>query len=228
MVVTDKSQVSGRGNPIQSSLEWLLQEGRSRIKAGQPVRDEEVKRVFGTLVNAFRNADSVLGRADVAVQGSLGKGRLASVPWVAFLNRHETTSAQEGVYGVLLFREDMSGVYLAFHQGVTRLKRSLGRDEAMTAVQGVAAELRRRYDRSLRGRFSLDDEIDLRTKAKADLDYQIATIAYKFYPATDLPPDDEILADLEILLCAYDDYVALGVRASSRRRTTKRLCRTLT
>ncbi len=54
------------------------------------------------------------------VKASTGLGNWAAVPWIAFLDSRETNSTQSGVYPVLLFREDMTGVYMTIAQGVTQ------------------------------------------------------------------------------------------------------------
>ena len=42
------------------------------------------------------------------------------------MDRRETVSTQQGVYGVWLFRKDMTGVYLTLNQGVTEPYKRLG------------------------------------------------------------------------------------------------------
>src|SRR5579872_3578620 len=46
--------------------------------------------------------------AEFKVEGSIGDGNIARVPWVGIFNLAVTKSAQEGYYIVLLFAEDMS------------------------------------------------------------------------------------------------------------------------
>ena len=53
-----------------------------------------------------------------AVQ-SVGMGNWAKVPWISILDSRETESTQQGVYPVLLFRQDMMGAYLTLGQRVT-------------------------------------------------------------------------------------------------------------
>jgi len=50
-------------------------------------------------------------------EGSAGKGRWSAVPWVCTFDKRITTSANDGVYIVLLFSADGSGVYLCIAQG---------------------------------------------------------------------------------------------------------------
>src|SRR5262245_2984539 len=44
------------------------------------------------------------------VRFGIGQGNWAAIPWIAVLDERETKSIQEGIYCVLLFAEDMSGV----------------------------------------------------------------------------------------------------------------------
>jgi 5-methylcytosine-specific restriction protein A len=53
-------------------------------------------------------------------KGSAGQGNWARAPWVGVFDQLVTTSAQRGYYAVLLFREDMEGVYLSLNQGMDR------------------------------------------------------------------------------------------------------------
>jgi hypothetical protein len=131
---------------------------------------------------------------------SVGKGKWARMPWLAFLDTRETTSAQRGVYCALLFTEDMSGVYLILTQGVTEpraLREHFG--ERKTAIRQLVPQLAER--------FRLDDEIDLHSHTGHAVLYAHSAIAYKLYSRDALPTDDEIEADIRLLLAAYRQYV---------------------
>jgi len=65
-------------------------------------------------------------RQHLKVEWSAGVGRWAKIPWIALMDRRETTTTQQGVYCVYLFREDMSGVYLTLNQGVNKVIKELG------------------------------------------------------------------------------------------------------
>ena len=70
------------------------------------------------------------------VRPSVGQGNWAAVPWIAVLHPDVTTTTQHGVYPVLLFREDLTAVEVTIAQGVTNLKKSLGRREAVHELIG--------------------------------------------------------------------------------------------
>lgn len=60
-----------------------------------------------------------ISTSDYIVEGSVGKGLYAYVPWLAVRSRDESVakSITQGYYVVYLFRADMSGFYLSLMQG---------------------------------------------------------------------------------------------------------------
>src|SRR5689334_18509031 len=66
---------------------------------------------------------SEIGSSDrFRVKGSAGQGRWVNAPWIGIFNRIVTDTAQRGYYPAILFREDMTGVYLSLNQGMTEAK----------------------------------------------------------------------------------------------------------
>lgn len=144
---------------------------------------------------------------DVIVKWSMGQGVWAKVPWLALLDARETRFTNDGVYLIYLFRMDMSGVYLTFNQGVSRIRSRLGGREARLQMRRQATELRRSFgDLSGHG-FSLDDGIQLRADHAMGEDYEAATVGYKLYRAGEVPPTSELVEDLEHALDSYVAYV---------------------
>jgi MoxR-like ATPase len=107
-----------------------------------------------------------------------------------------------------LFREDMSGVYLVFGQGVTEPKKEHGATAGLQLLRENAEALRTTSPELAESGFRLDSDIDLRTEGTLGHDYEAATIAYKLYERDAVPPDDEIAGDVEALLCVYEHHVA--------------------
>jgi hypothetical protein len=130
------------------------------------------------------------------------------VPWIAFLDDRETTTTQEGVYAVYLFREDMSGVYVTYNQGVTRLKKQYGYKVRDSILKNRAERLRRRAPALEEAGFSMDDDIDLSADSGLGRDYEVSTIAHRLYRAGEVPEDERLLEDLDAVLQAYDRYVS--------------------
>lgn len=137
------------------------------------------------------------------IQGSVGMGNWATVPWIALMDTRITKSTQYGEYIVYLFSEDMSAVYLTFNQGVTKPIQESGKKSGYAYLQQKAAELRESF--SFDG-FSTDDEIHL-TSAGLGRDYQISTVAYKRYDTLNIPNHDQLVVDLEQLMTYYQEYV---------------------
>ena len=164
--------------------------------------------VFRSLESALRAAPAVAARPTVDVSAVPGIGGWARVPYVTLLDTRETRTPRQGVYAAYLFREDLSGVYLALGQGVTDARRQLGATVARATLRRRAQDLRA-YAADLPGRdFRLDDLLDLRT-AEPGLgqDYEASVIAHKLYEADAVPDDAALAADLDALLAAYDRYL---------------------
>lgn len=165
-------------------------------------------KVFEELSAHFQT--SISNRPTIAVKWSVGKGNWARVPWIAFVDSRETSSTQNGVFPVYLFREDMAGVYLALNQGIGVLKDKHGTPESRRILRERAEQLRRDLLmlRALEERdFSLDNKIDLYVNHGLGKDFETSIIGYKFYRHGEIPNDSEMLKDLEQLLRTYDEYL---------------------
>ena len=143
----------------------------------------------------------------IKVDWSNGKGNWATVPWIVLLDHRVTTTTQEGVYCVLLFREDMSGVYLTFNQGVTNLHKKLGTKESKRILEDKAELIQNKCQNLINYDFYLNNNIDLRTSSHLGKRYIFSTIAHKFYETHNIPSDEIILNDLEQLLTSYSEYI---------------------
>lgn len=153
--------------------------------------------------------DAVQGRPTLDVSASFGRGNWARIPWIAFLDERETTTTQKGVYPVYLFREDMSGVYLTFNQGVTEVRQEHGRGKKFREVFSERKRVLRPIAKPLRDHgFQLDEDIELRTESSLGRDYEVSTVAYKLYEPGHLPPEEELRTDLQAVLHVYEDYLS--------------------
>ena len=163
---------------------------------------------------AFRDAKSAIDRftpvkerSSVQVGWSAGQGNWSRVPWISLLDTRETTTTKRGVYCVFLFRQDMSGVYLTYNQGVTEPLEQFGRARGRQVLRERATELRKKSSALQGAGFQLDDRIDLRVKGGIGRDYEDSTIAYKLYEIGRVPSDAELERDLSMVLSAYDGYL---------------------
>ena len=170
-------------------------------------REHTLWKVFEGIAGDFRTYISI--RPELKVKWSVGKGNWASVPWIAFLDQRETNSTQYGVYPVYLFREDLSGIYLALNHGISLLKQKHGTPESRRILRDRTAQLLLdvpTLDALKDAGFSLDNKIALHTSPGLEKNYEASTIAYKLYPRGKIPNDAELLGDLEQLLSVYDQY----------------------
>ena len=136
-----------RWQPIEEEEEVKsIQEGLEAILQGYVLARESesfssrvpIADVFNRVVELLRNSPSVAKRSSLKVTASYGKGNWASVPWISFLDNRETTTTQHGVYVVFLFKEDGTGVYLTYNQGVTDLIKAQGRQMGQEQLQHLA------------------------------------------------------------------------------------------
>lgn len=201
-------------NVISEALGEILDtyiEVRTSEPFGKTDEEGNTKHVwvlFEKIENALEESAALSQRPHVQIQWSVGLGNWARIPWIAFLDDRETSSTQEGVYGVCLFREDMSGVYLTYGLGVTRPTEQYGQKVGQALIQNRVERLRRRSGELKEHGFSLDCEIDLATDGRVGQEYEDSTVAYKLYRPDALPTDDELLSDLDAVLQTYDRYVS--------------------
>ncbi|HVF23676.1 MAG TPA: DUF3578 domain-containing protein, partial [Pyrinomonadaceae bacterium] len=171
-------------------------------------RERAVWRVFEEL-SAYLQ-DCLRDRSTLKVKWGVGKGSWARIPWLAFLDSRETTSMGYGVYPVYLFREDLSGVYVALNQGINRLKEKHGTPASRQILRERASQLLSDgsglHVLAERG-FSLDTKVALHTAPGLLKDYEASIISHKLYRRDEIPNDVEILNDLQFLLRAYDHYL---------------------
>ncbi len=205
-VDAEPAGLSAPNESVRKLIERILERYVDSTEAEPFGKDAEMSVVFRDLRAALTRSAAVSRYPTVNVQGSAGQGNWAHVPWVALLDSRVARSTQDGVYGVYLFRRDMTGVYLTLNQGVTAPRKQRGWPDARVFLAARAAEVRT-FAQPLRERgFALDNAIDLRSDGLG-ADYQLSTIAHKFYARGELPEDEVLLQDLGAVLNAYEGYV---------------------
>lgn len=203
--VVPKQEVS-----IRELLEIILQE--YIISSGNEAfgKDNDIWQLFSKLEEAFTKTQPIQDYPEVTVKWSIGQGNWGKVPWLAFLDSRETRSPKEGVYCVLLFRQDMTGVYLTLNQGVTNLYETVGAQKARQTLNDTAEQIRQQVGHLEAAGYNLNNDIDLRSDLGLATRYVESTIAHKLYEANQVPDDEVIGQDMRALLSAYRLYVVHG------------------
>ena len=88
------------------------------------------------------------------------------------MDERETTSTQRGTYIVLLFSEDLSGVYLTLNQGITDIIKAQGHAPGLRTLETNAEQMRSKVGSLRELGFSVDRGIDLHTNPGRGRDYE--------------------------------------------------------
>lgn len=171
--------------------------GRARI-ADTP----DHRAIFKDIPAIFTSELARQGKQHIyKVEGSIGNGNIARVPWVGIFNRAITESAQNGYYIVLLFAEDMGACYLSLNQGVTAMEKlytpTLARAKMREAAKKAYSLLPSHQD----ARYG---EILLRSTGDLGKGYECAAIESFRYERTNLPAESQLLVDFRLLLEHYE------------------------
>jgi hypothetical protein len=199
---------------IQKHLEKILARYAEATPGESFGRNHELWPLFEGVVEAIEKSQVVKKYPRIELNWSAGKGRLSKVPFIALLDRHETSTTQKGIYCTFLFRQDMTGVYLTYNQGVTEYQRKF-KSQAREIIRSQARELRSKCSNLVQQGFKVDDKIDLRADASPGKDYEDSTIAYKLYEAGKIPDDQTILQDLDAVLYVYNQHVEPPIEEDS-------------
>jgi MoxR-like ATPase len=184
---------------LQGSLSEIL---NSYIKAKtQQFANHQLGKLFRQSLPEYLKALPFMD-GDYKVQGSIGQGNWANIPWLAILDKRLTTTTQQGEYIVYLFAEDMSAVYLTLLQGVTIPLRERGKRDGYQYFEQKVKEMRELLPLQ---NLQKDENIHL-TSSGIGRDYQVSTIAYVRYDRNNIPEDDILIADLENMIKNYKLY----------------------
>jgi 5-methylcytosine-specific restriction enzyme MrcB-like protein len=114
------------GASIRDGLETILARYAS-ARVNDTFAGHELWDIFKETQSALEATEAVRNRSEtLRVRPSMGQGQWGTIPWIALFDVRKTKTIQRGVYCAYLFREDMSGVYLALAQGVTEPKKQYG------------------------------------------------------------------------------------------------------
>jgi 5-methylcytosine-specific restriction protein A len=144
--------------------------------------------------------DANIPEARYLIQGSIGQGNPAEIPWVCVFDREITESAQDGYYIVFLFVSDMSGLYLSLNQGWTQYSNKYGVPNGKIEIRRNAS-IAKKLLKSVEG-FSFED-IHLNANSTLGKGYELGNICHKYYALNMIPEDTEIINDLRNLIGIY-------------------------
>jgi len=136
---------------------------------------------------------------DFRVKGSMGQGNKTDYPWIAILNRNITTSTQEGLYVVFLYKRDMSGFYLSLNQGITNFEKQFKANKYKNAVK-VADYFKSQLEDTT---FSKNDISLLSEKNSLGFGYEKTNVISKYYPSGKFS-DRMLKDDIEEIIDYYN------------------------
>lgn len=148
--------------------------------------------------NVFKEID-LFKSENILVKGSAGQGQWANIPWIGIFNENIRKTAQEGIYIVFLFSEDMKKVYLSLNQGITYIKEEYGIEQ----IEPISSNIREKYFENINDNRMVKN-IDLNIVKGKDLgsNYESGHIIGFEYNLEDILTED-IELDLNILMEYY-------------------------
>lgn len=146
------------------------------------------------------NDKAGIPKSKYKIQGSIGQGNPAEIPWICVFDLDITKSAQEGFYIVYLFNSDMSGVYLSLNQGWTQYEREYGTKEGRVEIKKNA-----NYSKTLLKSDQGFSHAPINLKATKSLGngYELGNICSAYYDAKEIPQEEDLINDLRNLIGVY-------------------------
>lgn len=169
--------------------------------------DDNLRSAMQGVQTWLENAPAIASHQNLKVKMSVGNGGWTKTPWIAIMDNRITTSTQSGVYVVFLIAEDLSVTYLTLNQGMTNLVNIHGQRGAVEEMQRIAKDTRPKVQGLLDEDFSLDSNIQLKSKTSNAKNYEKGTIAWEALPTNSIPDDRSMHGLLETLLTAYDRII---------------------
>ena len=172
----------------------------------------EIRSLFEKLKDAVSSLTYVKNNPNLLVKYSYGKGNWAETPWLAILDKRETTTTQKGTYVVILFRSDGDGCHLKLGQGVTEIRELFGSGAAANAeLQRRADHVRAMFPDMMNTAFDQAAEQSNERRATLTELYEASTIYSKYYKKSSMPTNEEIASDIKTLVDCYELYVDEGM-----------------
>jgi 5-methylcytosine-specific restriction protein B len=178
-------------NPQESLKDFMLSYKEAstkpmgkKMEPGKP--GSKIKVIADYLTSKLPN----IYKNDIKVKASVGNGTYTQVPWIGFFFKPLTTSATKGHYPVVLFKADMSGLYLSYILAAGRT-RGAGNAKALAELRDNASSFRKNSTESYPAGFSHNPEIELKCgKSTVAVGYEAGSIVHKYYPIDELDLDE--------------------------------------
>ena len=192
--------------PIQDVLNNFLNSraAKTASKTGSPDQQAilvDLPAFFRQVVGQKRNLN------DFKIEGSIGNGNIARVPWVGLFHTAVTTSAQNGYYIVLLFAQDMQSCTLSLNQGVTAFTEQYSRKVAQIKVREYAVRAAQCF---VPASGAILGPINLAADGNLGKGYEAAAIESFRYEANALPSAQTVAQHLEQLLEHYERLIQVA------------------
>ena len=155
------------------------------------------------------------------VQGSVGKGAWAAVPWVAIYDKNITTSAQNGEYIVYLLSVDNKILYVTFNQGCTELKNKYGKIETIKKLKEKSSFIQEKIESRGFSKENINLLCEGEKNEKAEM-YEAGCIFSKAYNIENLPEEFELREDLKNMIDIYKEFVSLKNSISKNKQDKER------
>lgn len=169
----------------------------------------EIRSLFEKLKDEFSSLEFVANNKNILVKYSYGKGNWALTPWIAILDKRETTTTQKGTYVVMLFRADGDGCHLKLGQGVTEIQELYGSGvAAIEELQRRADQVRAMFPNMLNSDFDQSAQLGLEKRAKLTELYEASTIYSKYYKKNEIPSNEDLIDDISTLVECCEQYVS--------------------
>lgn len=171
----------------------------------------EIYSLFEKLKEEVSEFNFVASNQNLLVKVSYGKGKWAAIPWLAILDKRETTTTQKGTYVVILFESNGKGFDLKLAQGVTEIIKIQGTSlNAIEELRKRANKIKAMFPEMTANGFAVGDESlatqkrDGKVVSLSEL-YEASTIYSKHYKRESLPGDAELSQDIAALIKCYGE-----------------------
>ena len=175
----------------------IVNEPFSKHEIGDLIRNELPKQMLEA---------ANLSPVEYKAYGSIGIGAWAKTPWIAFMLRTITESAQKGFYVTYLFKNNGKGFYLSLNQGYVYFHEKFN-SKAKEKMQEVTDYLKNEL-RTINLRLNLE-EIDLELGSPLAVSYEKGHIIGKYYDIENMPDADSFLNDFRMLMLTYSEIAGI-------------------